>query len=95
MLDDTGSTGDYAVDSTPDALSVSEITVQLRRRLGWYGLEGLTLRTLARQRDGHFLAELSVGDETIYRELIDGWTGRVRQREMVWPDSVAREIRAA
>jgi len=95
MLDDTGLTGDYAVDSTPEALSVSEITVQLRRRLGWYGLEGLTLRTLARQRDGHFLAELSVGDETIYRELIDGRTGRVRQREMVWPDTATREIRAA
>lgn len=92
MLDNTGSTGDHAA---PDALSISEITVQLRRRLGWYGLEGLTLRTLARQRDGHFLAELSVGDETIYRELIDGWTGRVRQREMVWPDSAAPEIRAA
>jgi hypothetical protein len=94
MLDNTAVDGFYVVDSMPDFLSVSEITSQLRRRLGWYGLDGLALRTLARQRDGHFMAELAVGDEIVYRELIDGWTGRVRDREMLWPDTGAEPYSA-
>jgi hypothetical protein len=77
------------VDSAPDTLSVAEVTAQLRRRLGWYGLDGLTIRSLARQRDGHYIAEVAVGDEIMYREQIDGWTGRVRDREMLWPDDTA------
>ena len=95
MLDNTSSSDAYMVDSVPDTLSTTEITAQLRRRLGWYGLDGLEIRSLARQRDGHYVAELAVGDEIMYREMIDGWTGRVREREMLWPDHDIAEVRIA
>lgn len=75
---------------SPDGPTLSEITLQLHRRVAWYGLDGLVLRTVERRDDGHVVAHLGDAAARVYREVIDGWTGQVRERGVIWRETAAR-----
>jgi len=67
----------------PDGPTIADITAHLTRRIDWYGLEGMTLRAVERRGDGCVIAEIAGGAEAVYREVIDGWTGQVRERAVL------------